>query len=76
MVSVATRRRVISYAVEGCQSQRRACELLSVSRSALFYTPRLRPRDVPMIEAMMTLSASIPDTGTVELGSFWHAKAF
>lgn len=37
--------------------------LLSVVRSALTYTPRLRARDAPVLEAMRALAAQYPRCG-------------
>jgi putative transposase len=44
-------------------SQRRACRLLSVGRSALGYVSRLAERDAPVLEAMHELARQYPRYG-------------
>lgn len=58
MVSAQARREQVSYAIERGLSQRMACALLSVSRSNLYYSPKMPVKDAPVMEAMKTLSVS------------------
>lgn len=52
MVSTCARRVQVLYAVTRGVSQRRACALICVSRSALGYVSRLDERDRPLIGEM------------------------
>ena len=63
MVSPQVRRDQLALARERGLSQRRACGLLTLSRSALSYELRLPVKDAPVIEAMKTLSAQYPRYG-------------
>lgn len=62
-MSVKARRRQVDYAVKRGLSQRRACRLLSVARSALGYESRLAARDVPVVDAMSKLARQYPRYG-------------
>lgn len=57
------RREQVAFARERGLSQRRACELLEVSRSTLSYKPVRSARDAPAIEAMKRLAAQYPRYG-------------
>ena len=63
MVRAPVRRQQVAYAVGRGLSQRRACALLSVARSALKYTSRLLEKDAPVLEAMRRLSGQYPRWG-------------
>ena len=63
MVSVQVRRQQVGYAKQRGLSQRRACTLLSVGRSALRYRSKLAERDTPILWAMKALSAQYPRYG-------------
>lgn len=63
MVSAPARREQVGYAMGRGLSQRRACALLTVSRSSLGYTSRLVEKDVPVLAAMSLLSAQYPRFG-------------
>ena len=63
MVSPRSRRGQVELACRCGLSQRRACGLLGVARSALGYELRLPVKDAPVIEAMKTLSAQYPRYG-------------
>lgn len=63
MVSAPARRQQVAYATRRGLSERRACALLSVSRSALHYESRLIAKDAPALAAMATLSAQYPRYG-------------
>lgn len=57
------RREQVAFARERGLSQRRACELLEVSRSTLSYKPVRAKRDAPAIEAMKRLAGQYPRYG-------------
>jgi len=63
MVSVPARRQQVAYAQQRGLSQRRACTLLQVARSALHYKSRLAERDAMAIAVMSVLSAQYPRYG-------------
>ena len=63
MVSPQSRREQVELACQRGLSKRRACGLLSVSRSSLSYVLRLPAKDAPVIEAMKALSAQYPRYG-------------
>lgn len=63
MVSVRVRREQVAYARRRGLSQRRACTLLRVARSALGYRSRLLERDAEAMAAMRRLSALYPRYG-------------
>ena len=63
MVSVQARLEQASYAVGRGLSQRRACALLWVSRSMLYYQATLPQKDTPVINAMKTISGRYPRFG-------------
>jgi putative transposase len=63
MVSVRVRREQVAYARRRGLSQRRACTLLRVARSALRYRSRLLERDAEAMAAMRRLSALYPRYG-------------
>ena len=80
MVSAPARRQQVGYATKRGLSERRACALLSVSRSALHYESRMAKRDAPVIAAMSILSAQYPRYGyrrvQVFLGRQGHVMSF
>lgn len=53
----------MGFAVSRGLSQRKACALLSVVRSALNYTSKMLEKDAPVLAAMCTLSAQYPRFG-------------
>lgn len=63
MVSAQVRRQQIAYVCQRGRSQRRACALLSVARSAVNYQSRLAMRDAPVIAAMRDLAGQYPRYG-------------
>lgn len=63
MVSAPARRRQVDYAKRRGLSERWACALLSVARSALHYEARMPVRDAPVLAAMASLSAQYPRFG-------------
>ena len=65
MVSAQVRRQQIAYVCQRGRSQRRACALLSVVRSAVNYQSRLAMRDAPVIAAMRELAGLYGDRKSV-----------
>jgi len=63
MVGARVRRQQVAYVRSRGLSSRRACALLSVSRSALAYRSRLVARDAPVVAAMRGLAAQYPRYG-------------
>jgi putative transposase len=78
-VSVQVRRAAVSYATGRGLSQRRACTLLSVGRSALSYVPRKAATDAPAVARMSELARVYPRYGyrriQVFLGRDGHAMS-
>jgi putative transposase len=63
MVSVPARREQVAYATGHGLSQRRACTLVSVGRSALGYRSRKAVKDAAVVARMRELSAQYPRYG-------------
>ena len=63
MVSAFARRQQAEYACGRGLSQRRACALLSIARSALRYRSRKPEKDVPVQAEMRTLALQYPRYG-------------
>jgi len=63
MVSAPARRQQVAFVCHRGLSQRRACALLSVARSALHYQSRLTERDAPARSAMRELAERYPRYG-------------
>ena len=63
MVSVPARREQVTYAVRRGVSQRRACTLMKVSRSALGYRSRLGVKNAQVLARMAALSGQYPRYG-------------
>jgi putative transposase len=80
MVSVPARREQVAFAVKRGLSQRRACTLIKVARSALHYRSCLAARDAPVIARMGELSAQYPRYGyrriRIFLGRDGHPMSF
>jgi putative transposase len=76
MVSAQARRAQVAYVRERGVSQRRACALLSVSRSTLGYQLRLPLKDTPVLEAMRDLSAQYPRFGYRRIHVFLGRRGF
>lgn len=62
-MSLPARRRQVGFLVERGVSQRRACRLIGVARSALTYVSKLEAKDAPVIEAMKRLAGQYPRYG-------------
>lgn len=80
MVSVPARRRGVAYATGKGLSQRRACTLIGVGRSALNYCSKKAAKDAPVLQRMMELSAQYPRYGyrriAIFLGRDGYAMSF
>ena len=59
MVSAQSRLIQARYAISRGVSQRRACALMEVSRSGLYYQLRMPVKDAPVIQAMLVCQGSI-----------------
>lgn len=70
MVGAPVRRIQVAYARSRGLSQRRACALLSTSRSSLHYESRLEARDKPLMAAMSGLAAAYPRFGYRRINVF------
>jgi putative transposase len=80
MVSVLARRFQVAYATGKGLSQRRACTLIGVGRSALHYRSAKAEKDAPVLTRMAELSALYPRYGyrriAVFLGRDGHRLSF
>jgi putative transposase len=78
-VSVQARREAVAYSIGRGLSQRRACTLLSVARSALHYRSRKAAVDAPALKRMGELARQYPRYGyrriRVFLGRDGHAMS-
>lgn len=63
MVSVQVRKEQTIYAIKHGLTQRRACTLLSISRSSLTYVSRMPVKDEAIVQAMQKLSGQYPRFG-------------
>jgi putative transposase len=63
MVSALVRRQQVAYVCQRGRSVRRACALLSVSRSTLGYESKIALKDAPVLKAMHDLAAQYPRYG-------------
>ena len=79
-MSVPARRAAVAYARGRGLSQRRACTLLQVGRSALGYVSRTAAKDAPALARMTELAAQYPRYGyrriAIFLGRDGHAMSF
>jgi len=80
MVSVPARRRGVAYARGKGLSQRQACTLIGVGRSALHYRSKTTEKDAPVLQRMSELSAQYPRYGyrriAIFLGRDGHKMSF
>ena len=60
MVSVPARRSQVAFAAAKGLSQRRACTLIGVGRSALHYRSTKAETDAPVLARMAALAAQYP----------------
>lgn len=70
MVSVQARLDQTRYAIIRGISQRRACALMDVSRSGLYYAPKMPIKDAPVTQAMQRLSGQYPRFGSRRIRVF------
>jgi putative transposase len=70
MVSVPARRSQVAYATGKGLSQRRACTLIEVGRSALHYRSVKAVKDAPVLKRMAELSALYPRYGYRRIAVF------
>lgn len=70
MVSVQARLEQVHYATGRGVSQRRACTLMDVARSGLYYDCKMPTRDMPVIAAMKRLSGQYPRFGSRRIRIF------
>jgi putative transposase len=80
MVSVPARRSAVAYATGKGLSQRRACTLLGVGRSALHYRSRKAEKDAAVLARMTVLAGQYPRYGyrriAIFLGRDGHKMSF
>jgi len=80
VVGVQARRAAVAYATSRGVSQRRACTLMDVARSALGYCSRLAAKDAPALKRMIELSLQYPRYGYRRIAIFLrrdgHAMSF
>jgi putative transposase len=80
MVSVPARRSAVAYATGKGLSQRRACTLLGVGRSALHYRSRKAGKDAAVLARMTELAGQYPRYGyrriAIFLGRDGHKMSF
>lgn len=70
MVSVPARRSHVAYATDHGLSQRRACTLIGVGRSALRYRSIKAETDAPVLARMTALAAQYPRYGYRRIAIF------
>jgi putative transposase len=75
MVSVPARRSQVAYAMGRGLSQRRACTLVGVGRSALNSRSRQAEKDAPVLARMAALAAQYPRYGYRRIRIFLGATA-
>ena len=76
MVSAPVRREQVTCATRRGVSVRRACALLTVSRSTLGYVSRLKAKDAPVLTAMRRLGAQYPRFGYRRILVFLEREGF
>jgi putative transposase len=76
MVSAPARRQQVEYAQGRGLSQRRACALMRVARSALHYESRLLYKDASVLAAMGELSGQYPRYGYRRIQVFLERQGY
>ena len=76
MVGVQARRAAVAYATTRGVSQRRACTLMDVARSALGYRSRLAVKDAPALKRMVELSLQYPRYGYRRIAIFLRRDGY
>lgn len=72
----SVRRQQVAYARARGLSERRACALMRVARSALHYQSKLAERDAPVTAAMCVLSAQYPRYGYRRIQVFLERQGY
>ena len=75
-MSAPARRLQVAHAVQRGLSQRRACALMQVARSALKYTPRMPGKDAAATQRMKELAAQYPRYGYRRIRIFLGRDGF
>lgn len=75
-MSVPARRRQVAFARARGLSERKACQLLSVARSALSYASRVEQRDAPVPDAMREFAGRYPRYGYRRIQVFPGRQGF
>lgn len=70
MVSVQARLGQARYAIGRGVPQRRACALMDVARSGLYYDLKMPGKDAPVVDAMHRLSGQFPRFGSRRIRVF------
>jgi putative transposase len=70
VVSVQARLEQAHYAIGRGVGQRRACTLMQVARSGLYYERKMPSRDLPVIDVMKRLSGQYPRFGSRRIRVF------
>lgn len=76
MVTAPMRRRQVAYGMKRGLSQRQACKLFSVARSALLYQSKLTIKDAPALGAMRRLAREYPRFGYRRIAILLHREGF
>lgn len=76
MVSVPARRLQVAYATGNGLSQRRACTLMGVGRSALHYRSTKADADAPVLARMTALAAQYPRYGYRRIAIFLEREGY
>jgi putative transposase len=74
MVSAPARRQQAAFALRRGVSQRKACALFSLARSALSYESRMKLRDAPLVALMVALAAQYPRYGYRRIAVFMERE--
>jgi predicted XRE-type DNA-binding protein len=76
VVTAPMRRRQVAYGMRRGLSQRRACSLFSVARSALSYRSELAVKDAPALTAMRRLAREYPRFGYRRIAILLRREGF
>lgn len=74
MIGAPVRRQQVGFASERRISLRRACALLSTSRSALRYQSRMATKDAPLVATMKEFAAKSPRYGYRRIQVFMERR--
>ncbi len=76
MVGLQARRQQVGWLIDRGISERRACRLIGVARSALAYQSKVDAKDASVIEAMKRLSGQYPRYGYRKIRIFLGREGF